>query len=328
MALLNRLSRALQGAARSSTALLPRRTRTADAAVVAFAQRPQARALLEEFEPRVLYSADTPLALLGDAVVRLAADPAPAAAPAADAGSSAAQSTAAAATAAHEIAFVDTQVADYQRLVADLQRQADAGRPIEVHLLDAGEDGIRQITDTLQGRQDLTAVHIFSHGIDGAVELGGAWLNAYSLEARADSIAQWRAALAPGADLLLYGCDVAADADGQAFIGRLAELTGADVAASRDATGSAALGGNWNLEVDHRGDRDGRGDRRRRRRRVRRRCWPSWQATRLRDRHRRQLAHLHAHRRRGANGFADRQCVVPGAVRSIRSPRSATAVWH
>ena len=36
---------------------------------------------------------------------------------------------------------------------------------------------------------------------------------------------------------------------GQAFIGRLAELTGADVAASRDATGSAALGGNWNLEA-------------------------------------------------------------------------------
>ena len=108
-------------------------------------------------------------------------------------GATAAQSAAAASTAAHEIAFVDTQVADYQRLVADLQRQADAGRPIEVHLLDAGQDGIRQITDTLQGRHDLTAVHVFSHGIDGAVELGSAWLNAYSLEARADSIAQWRA---------------------------------------------------------------------------------------------------------------------------------------
>ena len=87
-----------------------------------------------------------------------------------------------------------------------------------------------------------------SHGVDGALELGNAWLNGYSLEARADEIAQWSNALSANADILLYGCDVAADGQGQAFINRLAEITGADVAASQDATGSAALGGNWNLE--------------------------------------------------------------------------------
>jgi hypothetical protein len=36
---------------------------------------------------------------------------------------------------------------------------------------------------------------------------------------------------------------------GQAFVERLAQLTGADVAASDDRTGSAALGGDWQLET-------------------------------------------------------------------------------
>ena len=41
-----------------------------------------------------------------------------------------------------------------------------------------------------------------------------------------------------------------ADAElGQAFVADLAALTGADVAASSDATGDAALGGDWELEI-------------------------------------------------------------------------------
>ena len=43
------------------------------------------------------------------------------------------------------------------------------------------------------------------------------------------------------ADLLLYGCDLAASSEGKALIERLASLTGADVAASSDATGAASL---------------------------------------------------------------------------------------
>ena len=50
------------------------------------------------------------------------------------------------------------------------------------------------------------------------------------------------------ADRLLYGCDVAQGERGQAFIEQLAAATGADVAASNDPTGAAALGGDWVLE--------------------------------------------------------------------------------
>ena len=148
----------------------------------------------------------------------------------------------------HEIAFVDTQVADYQRLVDDLKSQASPDRQIDIVLLDANADGIQQISNALQGRQGIDSIQIFSHGVDGAVELGGTWLNNFALESRADAIAAWGASLSAGADILLYGCDVAADAQGQAFVDGLARLTGADVAASDNMTGQSALGGDWTLE--------------------------------------------------------------------------------
>ena len=52
----------------------------------------------------------------------------------------------------------------------------------------------------------------------------------------------------PGRGPLIYGCDVAENADGRALIDALGRLTGADVAASEDLTGAAAKGGDWNLE--------------------------------------------------------------------------------
>ena len=60
------------------------------------------------------------------------------------------------------------------------------------------------------------------------------------LFARAAQIASWGDALSADADVLLYGCDVAASADGPALVGGLAQLTGADVAASDDHRGGCA----------------------------------------------------------------------------------------
>ncbi|TAH15273.1 MAG: DUF4347 domain-containing protein [Oscillatoriales cyanobacterium] len=60
---------------------------------------------------------------------------------------------------------------------------------------------------------------------------------------------QWRNSLRENADILLYGCEVAAGEAGQNFLKRLSEITGANIAASATPTGSAELGGDWNLEV-------------------------------------------------------------------------------
>ena len=153
---------------------------------------------------------------------------------------------AAAQTQCHEIVFVDTAVSGYQQLLADLH--SDSTRSIETVLIDSSRDGVEQISQALAGQHDIDAIHIISHGADGALELGSTTLDSGSLMANAAEIRGWRNALAPGADILLYGCDVAEDANGRAFVDGLSRLTGADVAASTNLTGSAGLGGDWNLE--------------------------------------------------------------------------------
>jgi len=61
------------------------------------------------------------------------------------------------------------------------------------------------------------------------------------LQSRAAELQGWRAALTAGADLLLHGCDVAQNAEGQAFVHSLALLTGA-ASASNVPIGGASGG--------------------------------------------------------------------------------------
>ena len=117
-----------------------------------------------------------------------------------------------------------------------------------VLVLDANWDGVEQITQILAAYQGLAAVQIISHGSSGALRLGNATLNSARLEQLSDRLKNWKQSIVPGGDLLLYGCDVAAGEQGLEFIRNLSELTGADVAASTNATGGVALGGDWVLE--------------------------------------------------------------------------------
>ncbi|HYC44258.1 MAG TPA: cadherin-like domain-containing protein [Burkholderiales bacterium] len=214
--------------------------RTAAAEGVAAAVRPRVRMQVEEIEPRILYSADLAPGLVTDA------GPAPVqmrvVAPVTT------QSTDTQETRRHELVVVDTATQDYQFLVDDIVANAGPERRFDVLLIDAGRDGIAEVTGALASMQDIDAVHVISHGSDGVVRLGSAVLDAQVLEERGDEIARWAASLTANADLLIYGCDVAASVQGQALADGLAALTGADVAASEDPTGSAARGGDWELE--------------------------------------------------------------------------------
>jgi len=153
-------------------------------------------AAVEELEPRILYSAELNPALTidpGIAEVRMIeADPAPV--PGAQTAEEQRR---------REIVFVDGAIADAQTLVDDLR--ARSGADLVVVQLDAQHDGVEQITDALAQHSDVDAVHIVSHGTDRALKVGSTWLNADTLEGRADSLAQWRNALSADADLLLYG---------------------------------------------------------------------------------------------------------------------------
>jgi hypothetical protein len=200
---------------------------------------PRNRPIVEELEARVLYSADLAPGFAAGALpaeTRLLDDSADRLAPSA-------QSEA---QVRLELVVVDARVDDADTLLTGLDTAL--GRRFEVIRLAAGEDGIARVGEALREREALAAVHFIAHGEAGRLQLGATWLDDQSLAARAGEIAAWGDALGADADILLYGCDVGETADGQAFLTRLGELTGADVAASRDATGSAALGGDWDLE--------------------------------------------------------------------------------
>ena len=142
-----------------------------------------------------------------------------------------------------EILFIDPAVPDFDTIVAG------ARKDVLVIRLDPAQDALEQIGAVLKQNPGAQALHLVSHGGPGFLSFRGSSISADDLDARAQTIAQWRASLAEGADLLIYGCDVAAGDAGQRFITRLAEISGADIAASRDATGGAVAGGNWSLEA-------------------------------------------------------------------------------
>jgi hypothetical protein len=203
-------------------------------------------AVVEEIEPRILYAADFAPAL-ADAAAFVPEAEQRLVEPSGEFTETGIQETR-----QHEIVFVDSATPDYSKLIEDI-RSHNGERDIEVVLLDGGKDGIEQITKTLSGREGITAVHIVSHGSDGGVQLGKSNLNFDALLKNASNIKKWGNALTGEADILIYGCDVAASQDGKSLIEALSRLTGADVAASDDLTGGAELGGDWNLEF-HAGD--------------------------------------------------------------------------
>lgn len=144
-----------------------------------------------------------------------------------------------------KILFIDGQVESPDSLIAGIDPS------IEVVMLNDQESGLVQMARALQGRQNVGTVHVMSHGAPGGIWLGNGPVTTASLTQDSQALATIRENLAPGADILLYGCDVAAGEQGQSFIDALAKATGADVAASIDATGKGNpdAQGDWSLEA-------------------------------------------------------------------------------
>jgi hypothetical protein len=144
---------------------------------------------------------------------------------------------------ATEIYFIDASVPNAQALAAAMPPGA------EVHIVQAGSDGMEQIAHVLAGRSDISAVHILSHGNAGALQLGNATIDAASMQGQhRDELEAIGRSLTADGDILVYGCDFAAGSSGEQAVQLMATLTSADVAASIDKTGAARLGGDWTLE--------------------------------------------------------------------------------
>ena len=141
-----------------------------------------------------------------------------------------------------EVVFIDASLPDIELLAQGVDRSA------EIVMLNPEETLIDQVSNYLSSRKRVSAIHVISHGRSGELHFGNQVLDAETLKQDADRIEGWNQSLTRGADILIYGCDVASETKGQNFVSLLAKLTGADVAASVDRTGSLTHDANWVLE--------------------------------------------------------------------------------
>ncbi|MBK7006204.1 MAG: DUF4347 domain-containing protein [Burkholderiales bacterium] len=66
-----------------------------------------------------------------------------------------------------------------------------------------------QIAAHLQGRTDIDALHLISHGSQGTLYLGSTVLDSGNLASYTSQLANIGSALTNAGDILLYGCNVA-----------------------------------------------------------------------------------------------------------------------
>jgi Ca2+-binding RTX toxin-like protein len=139
------------------------------------------------------------------------------------------------------VAFVDSRVGHIDSLIASNSEE------IVWFTLNEEEDGLDQMQRILRDFSELDSIQIISHGSIGTLYLGSIVLNSSNLSNYQAQLQAIGASFATTGDILLYGCDVAQGEVGLSFINSLAEITGADVAASSDLTGAQ---GNWVLEAE------------------------------------------------------------------------------
>ncbi|WP_158070152.1 DUF4347 domain-containing protein, partial [Motiliproteus sp. MSK22-1] len=137
------------------------------------------------------------------------------------------------------VAVIDTSITGYEDIVNNLAP--------DIEVVFVSDGGIIELANALQDHTDLDAIHIFSHGSEGQTLIGGTLLSNDTLDDYQKELANLGQSLSDDGDILLYGCDIAAGS-GNDFIEKLSTLTGADIAASDDLTGSVKQGGNWELE--------------------------------------------------------------------------------
>lgn len=132
--------------------------------------------------------------------------------------------------------------------LAGAQALADSATPgTKVLVVSAAQDGVAAVRQALESLGVVDSVQILGHGSAGQMTLGSSVLTAQSSDTQRTG--SWGSHLSANADILLYGCATGSTTGGQALVGALAQATGAEVAASSNATGNPSAGGDWTLEV-------------------------------------------------------------------------------
>jgi hypothetical protein len=116
---------------------------------------------------------------------------------------------------ARAIAFVDAGLPDLDTLYHALPQG------LQVVWLDAGQNGIETLCQKLALEQKLDAIHLITHGAPGRIFIGNQTLSQSNLDQHQEFLAQIQRTLGDQGEWLIYGCDVAQEQVGQAFIDSL-----------------------------------------------------------------------------------------------------------
>jgi len=143
----------------------------------------------------------------------------------------------------NQISFIIDNITDYEAIASEISKTQS------VHVLNSKGDILSQIAFILEDYSNLDAIHLFSHGASGSLDLGNITLDNQTLQNYHEILAQISASLGDNGDILIYGCGVAEGQGGVEFISKLSQATGADIAASDDLTGANNKSGDWILEV-------------------------------------------------------------------------------
>jgi hypothetical protein len=144
------------------------------------------------------------------------------------------------------LVVMDPSVENYQILLDSL--------PVDtpVLVLGAYKQGLEEIAAFVQGFESIDSIHVISHGAPGTLFLGSSVITLDTLHHFESELSLIGESLNDGASILLYGCEVAKC--GSQLIERIADLTGADVAASLGLVGritgqGSVQGSDWSLNA-------------------------------------------------------------------------------
>ncbi|MDY6803351.1 MAG: FG-GAP-like repeat-containing protein [Cyanobacteriota bacterium] len=127
---------------------------------------------------------------------------------------------------------IDRSLENYQQLLRAMEGRA------EVIVIDGGSDPLVQISQALS-ETGAETLQIVCHGKPGTLYLGETLLNSSNIGKHTYLLSEWGIK-----EIQLYACNVA----DEEFLRRLHQLTGANIAATREKVGNANLGGTSQLE--------------------------------------------------------------------------------
>ncbi|WP_439899644.1 GEVED domain-containing protein [Photobacterium toruni] len=108
-------------------------------------------------------------------------------------------------------------------------------------------DSLKLINNKLKDNK-YDVIDLVSHGENGQIILDKEVLTLENIDNHKRQLNFIGEKLSASGHINILGCDVAKNEDGKALIDKIAEYTGASVAASINSTGNKIKGGDWNLE--------------------------------------------------------------------------------